>query len=76
MWAVVFLVVAIFSFVGMIYERKNIRMVGLILGSTLWIFVAAMMAVGNIATTGTGTYFVIFCLNAFVVYKVGEKHGR
>ncbi|WP_422661712.1 hypothetical protein ACK8P5_26685 (plasmid) [Paenibacillus sp. EC2-1] len=75
-WSAGFFIAATFSFVGMIYERKNIRLVGLITGSFLWLFVSAMMAIGNIATTGTGTYFVIFCLNTFVVYKVGEQYGR
>ena len=75
-WSVGFFIAAALSFIGMIYERKNIRMVGLIVGSWLWIFVSAMMAIGNVATTATGTYFVIFCLNAFVVYKVGERNGH
>lgn len=75
-WAAAFFVVACMKFYGMIFDRFYIRMVGLIASAGLWIFVSAMMAVGNIATTGTGVYFIVFCLTTYVIYKVGEQSGR
>jgi hypothetical protein len=75
-WAGVFMGVTIIMLLGMVYERFYFRMVGLIASAFLWIFLATMFAVGNIATTGTGTYFIVFCLTTYVIYKVGEHHGR
>jgi len=75
-WATAFFTVAFMTLFGMIFERFYIRMVGLIASAGLWIFVAAMMAVSNIATTGTGVYFIVFCLTTYVIYKVGEQRGH
>lgn len=74
-WSVVFFILAIVNLYGMISERFQVRMLGLILSCGLWAFVATMFAISDIATTGTGIYFIVACLNAFVVYKVGEQRG-
>ena len=75
-WSGIFFIVAVLNIYGMILERFKVRIVGLILSNGLWIFVSAMFAIGNIATTGTGIYFILACLNTYVIYKVGEQHGR
>lgn len=75
-WSAVFFVVAILNSYGMIFERKLVRQVSLIASAGLWVFVSAMFAISNLATTGTGIYFIVACLNAYVVYKVGEQNGR
>jgi hypothetical protein len=75
-WSAVFFIVAVLNTYGMILERFKVRIVGLVLSNGLWIFVSAMFAIGNIATTGTGIYFIVACLNTYVIYKVGEQHGR
>jgi hypothetical protein len=75
-WSGIFFVIAILNIYGMLAERYKFRLVSLVLSSGLWVFIAAMFAMGNLATTGTGIYFIVACLNAFVVYKVGEQRGR
>lgn len=75
-WSGIFLVVAVVNLYGMIFENYKVRQGGLIISTGLWIFIAAMFAVSDMATTNTGIYFIVACLNAFVVYKVGEQHGR
>jgi hypothetical protein len=75
-WSAVFFVVAVLNIYGMIFERKIVRQIALVLSNGLWVFVSAMFAISNLATTGTGIYFIVACLNAFVVYKVGEQNGR
>lgn len=74
-WAVVFFIIAILCLYGMIYDSYRIRQIGLILSTGIWIFIASMFAISDIATTSTGIYFIVACLNAYVVYKVGEQHG-
>lgn len=74
-WSIVFLIVALINLYGMICEDFKFRQAGLIISTGLWIFVATMFAISDIATTGTGIYFIVACLNAFVVYKVGEQRG-
>lgn len=75
-WSAVFFVVAIGMMYGMIFEQKLVRQVALVASNGLWVFVSAMFAISNLATTGTGIYFIVACLNAYVVYKVGEQNGR
>lgn len=75
-WSLFFFVVACLNAYGMIFERKLVRQMGLVLSNGLWVFVSAMFAISNLATTGTGIYFIVACLNAYVVYKVGEQNGR
>lgn len=74
-WSGLFFIVASINLYSMIFERFPLRVIGLIASTGLWAFVATMFAIGDIATTGTGIYFIVACLNAFVVYKVGEQHG-
>lgn len=74
-WSVIFFILAIVNLYGMISEAFQARMLGLICSCGLWAFVATMFAISDIATTGTGIYFIVACLNAFVVYKVGEQRG-
>lgn len=74
-WSGIFFVVAIASLYGMIMEQYSIRVTSLVISTGLWTFIAAMMAMGSLATTGTGIYFIVACLNAFVVYKVGEQRN-
>lgn len=75
-WSGVFFIVGILALYGMLTERYWIRRAALVLSNGLWFFVATMFAIGTLATTGTGIYFVVACLNAYVVYKVGEEHGN
>ncbi len=75
-WSIVFLIIGLMMFFGMVFERFWIRMVGLVAAAAIWIFVSAMMAVAELATTGTGVYFIVFCLTTYVIYKVGEQRGR
>jgi small neutral amino acid transporter SnatA (MarC family) len=74
-WSLVFFVLAAMKLYGMIFEKFRIRIVAHSISAGLWLFVAAMFAVGNIATTATGTYFIVFCLTSYVCYKVGEQRG-
>lgn len=75
-WSAAFFVVACLNIYGMIFERKMVRQIALVASSGLWVFVSAMFAISDLATTGTGIYFIVACLNAYVVYKVGEQNGR
>lgn len=74
-WSGIFFVVALGCLYGMLFERHKVRQISLIVSTGLWAFVAAMFAIGYIATTSTGIYFIVACLNAYVVYKVGEQRG-
>lgn len=74
-WAGIFFVIAVINLYGMIFEKYRIRQGGLIISTGLWLFIAAMFAISDMATTDTGIYFIVACSNAFVVYKVGEQHG-
>lgn len=75
-WAVAFFIVAICNLYGMIADKTKLRMISLIVSNGLWVFVSAMFAISDIATTGTGIYFIVSCLNTYVIYKVGEQNGR
>jgi hypothetical protein len=75
-WSGIFLTVALLNIYGLIVEKYLIRTISLVISSGLWVFVSAMFAMSSLATTGTGIYFIVACLNAFVVYKVGEQRGR
>lgn len=74
-WAGLFFVIAVISLYGMITDNLKLLIPGLCISAGLWFFVSAMFAVGDLASTGTGIYFIVALLNSFVVYKVGEQHG-
>lgn len=74
-WSLLFFIVAVAMFYGMMQEKKQIRMVGQIVSAGLWVFISAMFG-----TSGdpflSGTYFCVFLIQITVLYKVGESNGR
>ena len=74
-WAFVFIVVAAANLYSLIMKRFFINVVSSIISTGLWFYIATTFAINDVATTGTGIYYILACLNIFVVYKVGEHHG-
>ena len=75
-WGFFFLFVALLNLYSMIMDKFALNVIALVISSGLWAYVATSFAISDIATTGTGIYYILACLNTFVVYKVGEQHGR
>ena len=75
-WSCVFFAVAILNLYSMIMKKFALNIIALLISSGLWMYIATAFAISDIATTSTGIYYILACLNTFVVYKVGEKHGR
>jgi hypothetical protein len=72
-WALFFFLIAFFHGYGIATDNRKIRLPAVMCQLIAWLFVSAMFAIGNLATTATGTYFIISCLSAYVYFKVGEK---
>ena len=75
-WGCVFFAVAVLNLYSMIMKKFALNVIALLISSGLWMYIATAFAISDIATTNTGIYFILTCLNTFVVYKVGERHGR
>lgn len=75
-WGVFFLVVALLNLYSMIMDKFALNVISLVISSGIWAYIATTFAISDIASTGTGVYYILACLNTFVVYKVGEHHGR
>lgn len=65
-WGVVFLGVALMMTGGLVFRRTHVRMLGLILATGLFAFIATMFLVSNIAGLGwAGNYgYAVLCLIA------------
>lgn len=75
-WALVFFVLAAVKLYALIFDRSRMKIIAYSLSAGIWLFVAAMFAMGNIATTASGTYFIVFCLTSYVCYRAGEQGGH
>ena len=75
-WGAFFLAVALVNLYSMIMDKFALNVIALVVSSGIWAYIATAFAISDIATTGTGVYYILACLNTFVVYKVGERHGR
>ena len=75
-WGIFFLAVALLNLYSMIMDKFALNVIALVISSGIWAYIATAFAISDIATTGTGVYYILACLNTFVVYKVGELHGR
>lgn len=75
-WASFFLAVALLNLYSMIMNKFALNVITLIISCGIWAYIATAFAMSDIASTGTGVYYILACLNSFVVYKVGEYRGR
>lgn len=75
-WAVGFFAVALLNLYSMIMKKFALNVIALLISSGIWVYMATAFAISDIATTSTGIYYILACLNTFVVYKVGERRGR
>lgn len=75
-WAIGFFAVALLNLYSMIMKKFALNVIALLISSGIWVYMATAFAISDIATTNTGIYYILACLNTFVVYKVGERRGR
>jgi hypothetical protein len=81
-WSLYFLCLGLVQSYGMfnenivlLYKKVNTKRLALLVSTGAWFFVASMFAIGNIATTATGVYFILGCLSAWLYVKVGGNNG-
>lgn len=91
-WACIAFAIGAVNLYGMLFKRFYARVLGLSMASGFWISVSVSLAYSYytdtdanlfidimkavFSTTGTGTYFIIATVSAWVSRKVAEQHGR
>lgn len=77
-WAIVALAIGAFQIVGMFLKQRYLRQVSLLSATAFWTFIAVMLLVGDLFTTGLvgtgfGTYLILGVITAYSYLKVESE---